>query len=146
MVALRLQGLAEVPDPEPDVRADRARCERRGQVMTKKQHLLVVLALGGALAGAFLIGWRGSAADTAARVVSRAPDGWTTAAPRDEIRPEFAYDPSGGPDGKGCFTIKADRRDGLAGCWQKTFAVSGGKHYRFQTGYQASGVAVPRRS
>ncbi len=59
---------------------------------------------------------------------------------REEIRPEFAYDP------KGIFVIKADQREGLAGCWTKTFPVTGGKHYRFTAGYQAKGVAVPRRS
>ena len=51
-----------------------------------------------ALAAAFLVTGSGpsSAADTPAR---SAPDGWTTAAPRDEIRPAFAYDPAGGADG-----------------------------------------------
>ena len=29
------------------------------------------------------------------------PEGWTTSAPRDEIRPEFRFDPTGGRDGKG---------------------------------------------
>src|SRR6516225_2577274 len=75
-----------------------------------------------------------------------APDGWTAAAPREEIRPAFAYDPTGGPDGKGCFAIKADRREGLAGCWKKACPITGGKYYRFGARYQAQGVAVPRRS
>jgi predicted amidohydrolase len=75
-----------------------------------------------------------------------APAGWTTAAPRDEIRPAFGYDPTGGPDGKGCFVITADRREGLAGFWKKSFPVTGGKHYRFEAKYQATGVSVPRRS
>jgi predicted amidohydrolase len=74
------------------------------------------------------------------------PDGWTTAAPRDEIRPEFAYESTAGPDGTGCFIIKAGPREGLAGCWQKAFPVTGGKSYRFGASYQAKGVAVPRRS
>ena len=39
-----------------------------------------------------------------------APDGWTAAAPRDEIKPAFAFDPAGGPDGKGCLVP-----NGLAG-------------------------------
>lgn len=75
-----------------------------------------------------------------------APAGWEVGAPRQEIRPEFDYDPQGGPDGKGCFIIKSDSRDGLAGYWKKTFPVTGGKHYRFQANYQAKGVPVPRRS
>src|SRR5207249_1974124 len=87
-------------------------------------------------------------ADTAPPVndPETAPDGWTTAAPRDEIRPAFGYDPSGGPDGKGCFVITADRREGLAGFWKKSFPVAGGKHYRFEARYRATGVGVPRRS
>jgi predicted amidohydrolase len=75
-----------------------------------------------------------------------APDGWATAAPRAEIRPDFAYDPRGGADAKGGFVIRADGREGLAGCWKKAFPVTGGKHYRFQTSYQAKGVTLPRRS
>jgi predicted amidohydrolase len=104
-----------------------------------------VFFLSVALAGASLAawGWRGSASDTPGRA---SPDGWTVAAPRDEIRPEFSYDPTGGADGKGCFVIKADRREGLDGCWKKTFPVTGGKHYRFGASYQAKGVTLPRRS
>ncbi len=90
--------------------------------------------------------WWGLASDTPARTAAAIPDGWTAAAPRDEIRPEFTYDPEGGADGKGCFTIKADQRAGLDGCWKKTFPVSGGKHYCFEARYQAKSVAVPRRS
>jgi len=77
---------------------------------------------------------------------SGAPDGWTTAAPRDEIRPQFAFDPKGGPGGAGCFVIRADEREGLDGCWRKTFPIQGGKYYCFETSCKASGVAVPRRS
>jgi predicted amidohydrolase len=75
-----------------------------------------------------------------------ASDGWTAAAPRDEIRPDFSYDAKGGPNGGSCLIIKADGRDGLAGFWKKSFPVAGGKHYRFTASYQAKGVAVPRRS
>ena len=75
-----------------------------------------------------------------------APNGWTTAAPRDEIRPQFAFDPKGGPSGAGCFIILADQREGLDGCWKKNFPIEGGKCYRFESSYKASGVLVPRRS
>jgi len=75
-----------------------------------------------------------------------APEGWTTAAPRDEIRPEFAFDSKGGPGGTGCFIIRADQREGLDGSWCKTFPIQGGKYYRFGSFYKASGVSVPRRS
>jgi predicted amidohydrolase len=74
------------------------------------------------------------------------PDGWTTAAPRDEIRPDFAYERAGGPGGKGAFVISHDRRDGLDGCWTKTFPITGGKHYSFRVLCKATGVALPRRS
>ncbi len=75
-----------------------------------------------------------------------APDGWTTAAPRDEIRPQFAFDSKGGPNGTGCFVIRADQREGLDGSWRKTFPIQGGRYYRFESFYKAGGVSVPRRS
>jgi predicted amidohydrolase len=105
------------------------------------------LAVGIVAAGA--VGWLVGAAPPPAPKADRsgdAPGGWTTAAPRPEIRPAFAYEPTGGADGKGAFVIKADRREGLDGCWRKTFPVRGGKHYRFQALFQARHVAVPRRS
>ncbi len=74
------------------------------------------------------------------------PDGWTTTGPRDEIRPEFAYERGGGPEGRGAFVIKHDRREGLDGCWTKTFPITGGKSYQFRALAKATGVALPRRS
>ena len=117
---------------------------RMMQRLPRRNVVLAFLAV--AVAGVSLVfwAWSGTAADRPG--VEKAPEGWTTAAPRDEIRPEFAYEAKGGPDGKGCFLIKAERRDGLDGWWQKTFAVTGGKHYRFETRYRAKGVTVPRRS
>jgi predicted amidohydrolase len=101
--------------------------------------------LAAALAGVtFAAGsWLGIAAETSTK---DAPEGWTTAAPREEIRPEFAFDPKGGPGGTPCFVISADRREGLDGCWKKAFPVSGGNYYRFAVSYKAKRVAVPRRS
>ena len=75
-----------------------------------------------------------------------APEGWTTAAPRDEIRPHFAYQPGGGRSGKGSFVIEHDGREGLDGCWTKTFPIQGGKHYRFQVYRRATHVASTRQS
>jgi len=75
-----------------------------------------------------------------------APTAWKTGAPRDEIRPDFAFEPTGGADGKGCFVIRADSRAGLDGYWTQTFAIQGGKSYRFTAFYQAKSVALPRRS
>ncbi len=68
------------------------------------------------------------------------------AAPRDEIRPQFAFLPNGGRDGKGSFVIKADEREGLDGYWKKTFSVSGGNHYRFLALRRIENIASPRRS
>lgn len=75
-----------------------------------------------------------------------APAGWSTASPREEIKPAFAYEPNSGADGRGCFIIRADAREGLDGCWTKTFPITGGKHYRFSALYQAKGVEVERHS
>jgi predicted amidohydrolase len=115
-----------------------------------RQRSLVGAVLATALAGVTFVAWSwlSIAADSPAKAPggTQAPDGWTTASPRDEIRPDFAFDPKGGPDATGCFTIKADQREGLDGCWKKSFSVTGGKHYRFAVSYQAKGVAVPRRS
>jgi predicted amidohydrolase len=62
---------------------------------------------------------------------SPAPEGWTTAAPREEIAPKFSYQPDGGPDRSGSFVIESDRREGLIGRWTRTLPVRGGQHYRF---------------
>src|SRR5437762_2438884 len=113
---------------------------------------LIVSLLTGTLASASFATWcsQAAAADGPARIARRAAetgaDGWTAAAPRDEIRPEFAYDPKGGADGTGSLTIKADGREGLDGWWTKAFSITGGKHYRFEASFQAKGVAVSRRS
>lgn len=73
-------------------------------------------------------------------------DGWSTASPRDEIRPAFAREDTGGADGRGSLVIRADRREGLDGWWTRTFPVIGGRSYRFHAAYRAEGVATPRRS
>ncbi|MFL5339611.1 MAG: carbon-nitrogen hydrolase family protein [Gemmataceae bacterium] len=80
----------------------------------------------------------GLLAAAALRADQPAPAGWTTAAPRDEIRPAFAYD-------NGAFVITSDR-DGLDGCWTKSFPIDGGKYYHFVAFCQAKGVELPRRS
>ncbi len=75
-----------------------------------------------------------------------APDGWSTVAPRDEIRPEFSFRPDGGPDGRGSFVIQSDERPGLVGWWTRTFPVQGGTWYAFRALRRCEQVAVPRRS
>jgi predicted amidohydrolase len=74
------------------------------------------------------------------------PTGWTARAPRDEIRPSFWYDRHGGPKGEGAFVIAHDERPGLHGFWQRSFPVTGGKHYHFAAVRKVSHVTVPRRS
>jgi len=68
------------------------------------------------------------------------PDGWSGAAPRDELRPQFKA------VGKDALVITADEREGQHGWFQKSFAVTGGKHYHFSALRTAEGVAVPRMS
>jgi predicted amidohydrolase len=106
--------------------------------MTKLVCALVLAAVVNAFGGAGRLG--------AEEPAGAAPSGWTTAAPRDELRPAFAYDAQAGLDGTGCFIIRADQREGLDGWWKKSFLIQGGKSYRFAALYRASGVAVPRRS
>src|SRR4051794_35911446 len=77
---------------------------------------------------------------------ARGPDGWTARSPRDEVRPEFAYRPDGGPDGRGSLVIKADGREGLIGWWEKTFSVEGGRTYRFAARRKVEQVETPRRT
>ena len=74
-----------------------------------------------------------------------APDGWITVSPREEIQPVFAYNPKGGPDHAGSFTLQTDAREGLSGCWKKTFPIQGDRYYRFSALRKLTNVPVPRR-
>jgi predicted amidohydrolase len=78
--------------------------------------------------------------------IDAAPDGWRAMAPRDEIRPSFAFDPKGGQDGNGALLIKHDGREGLDGYWTRTFQIEGGRHYHFSAQRQVQNVTLPRRS
>ncbi|SRR6266567_7563901 len=40
-------------------------------------------------------------------------EAWTTAAPREEIRPQFQHSETGGKSGRGTLFIRADEREGL---------------------------------
>jgi len=86
------------------------------------------------------------AAQRSHQTVPDAPPGWQTAAPRPEISPEFAFRKSGGEDGQGCFIIRAAGREGVDGCWTRTFPITGGRYYHFSALYRAKSVSVPRRS
>jgi predicted amidohydrolase len=74
------------------------------------------------------------------------PAGWTSAAPREEIRPEFNFDPAGGPDRQGALIIQSGQQEGLMGHWSKTFPVTGGAHYRFDVLRKLTGADSPRRT
>jgi predicted amidohydrolase len=86
------------------------------------------------------------AGDRRASSLENIPEGWQTAAPRDEIRPQFSFNSKGGPEGKGSFVIESDSREGLDGYWTRTFPVKGGQHYRFSALRKLENVASPRRS
>lgn len=86
------------------------------------------------------------AALTASPIVDDPPEGWTTTAPRDEIKPAFRYDPAGGREGRAAFVIEADDREGLDGSWSRTFPVEGGQTYAVRAYRKTEGVATPRRS
>ena len=60
-------------------------------------------------------------------------DIWSPGAPRDELRPEFHIDRTGGRDGNEALTIHMDQRPGLHGYWRVRGAVRGGGWYRFHT-------------
>lgn len=74
------------------------------------------------------------------------PDGWAAVSPRDEIRPEFSFDPKGGAKGAGSFVIAHDQREGLDGWIQKSFPVTGGEFFRMSALRKTHDVAVPRHS
>jgi len=80
------------------------------------------------------------------RQIALAPAEWTTHSPRDEIRPQFFYEPASGPTRGGSLVIEQDDREGLHGWWQRTYPVTGGSYYRFLAVRKTAQVAVPRRS
>lgn len=81
-----------------------------------------------------------------AGAADRAPGGWEARAPREEVRPRFAYDPAGGRDGKGALVIETGDREGTAGFWTRTQPVRGGGHYRFRASRRLAGSAWPAQS
>jgi predicted amidohydrolase len=100
-----------------------------------------------------LIGFLSSAVVLAAPAVSTTvqadrtfPKGWSAHAPRDEISPDFSFDPKAGPKQTGALVIRHDEREGLDGWFQKSFTVTGGEFLRFLAVRKLAGVAVPRRS
>ncbi len=86
------------------------------------------------------------ASSAAMAAETTAPDGWTAVSPRAEIRPDFSYNPEGGPNHQGSFIIESGPREGLFGRWIKTFPVKGGEHYRFSVLRKMTGADSPRRA
>jgi len=111
-----------------------------GIVMTANRFILLVQALFCVLP---CVGW---SANTSPAKALGAPADWQCAAPREEIRPEFAYQSDGGRNGKGALTIRHDNRDGLDGFWMKKFPITGGTFYRFEAFRRTERVISPRRS
>lgn len=63
-----------------------------------------------------------------------APEGWTTWAPRDEIKPAFSFDAK-----TKTLIIESDAQEGRQGRWTRTLPVEGGKTYRFSVRRQLTG-------
>jgi len=80
------------------------------------------------------------------RMPDKGPDGWTAESPRDEIRPDFSYEPNGGPNGTGCFVMSVKGQSENMGRWTNTFPVTGGQHFSFRALRKANGMENPRRN
>src|SRR5215207_432561 len=73
-------------------------------------------------------------------------ESWQKTAPREEIQPQFAFEPKAGRTGGPALLITADEREGLSGQWFKVVPVKGGMTYRFTAWHKAENVPTPRRS
>jgi predicted amidohydrolase len=91
---------------------------------------------------AWVVGGLACQADSPTTV---APDGWQAVAPRDEIRPQFSYNPKGGPAREGSLVIRTGPLEGFDGHWARTFPVKGGQYYRFHALRRVEHVSSARR-
>lgn len=71
---------------------------------------------------------------------------WQSAAPREEIRPEFFRTETGGRSGHGMLSVQCDDRPGLHGYWTATVPIVGGRWYEFSAWRKVEHVESPRRS
>lgn len=69
--------------------------------------------------------------------------GWKTLAAREEIRPEFSFEGTGGPNHEGALIVSTDTRPGLDGRWFKTFDIKGGQHYQFRALRRIQSIPAP---
>ena len=74
------------------------------------------------------------------------PPGWEPTVQRDEIRPAFSFNAKGGQKGTGAFIITTGDSVGQHGTFKRSFAVAGGKFYRFEAVRKTANVTTPRRS
>lgn len=74
------------------------------------------------------------------------PEAWTSHSPREEIRPDFRYEPQGGQGGQPAIVITAKPSAAQQGWVEKVYPVTGGKAYRFETLRKFEHVETPRRS
>lgn len=74
------------------------------------------------------------------------PVGWEFVSARDEIKPHATWNPVGGPHRNGAFVMSSDDRSGLAGSWNRVFAVEGGQYYRFSAMRRTENVDLVRRA
>lgn len=86
----------------------------------------------------------GIATSTALRADGQ--ENWTPDGPRPEVMPAFSNNPHGGVGGGQAWLIRADARPGLQGHWSRSFAVEGGKTYRFEGYRKVKNLSAPRRS
>ncbi len=100
----------------------------------------------GRVLSAALVWWATASVSCAVGAEDNAPEGWTARSPREEIRPDFAYLPEGGPDRRGSFVIEGNSQEGANGWWEKAFEVQGGHSFGFAALRRATGVEVPRRT
>ena len=77
---------------------------------------------------------------------SAAPGDWTVWSPRAEATPRSQITETGGYDSKGALVLETGSGEHWIGCWTRTLAVEGGKHYRFHAMRRFENVSLPRRS
>ena len=80
------------------------------------------------------------------RAMADDAQGWRQVSPRDEVRPQFAFEPTGGIEDSSRWIISADEREGLIGWWENTLPVEGGTWVEFTAWRRADGIESIRRT
>jgi predicted amidohydrolase len=92
----------------------------------------------------FLPVTQAAAAET--KPASQPSNGWQSAAPRDELLPQFRSTSGDSSSSDLRLRIEQDDRKGLDGWWWKSFSVSGGQLVKFTCWRRTDNVDLPRRS